>query len=407
MGFFDEKSKKRDRRLSRELADKNIAMQRETNALNKQMNDENNAFNRSLWYEQQEYNSPENQKQRLLAAGMNPYFSGDSAVDAGNTTNAPNMQTATFQAPQDNYADYINSLSAASLNNTNEAIAMANAIPDIAGKLGNVVEQFMSAPARVKSQKLTKDIISEQVGVARSDNKIRQLEAENMPEMLKSQIYNLNMTGYSSEKSAEKILAEIGNIPKQGRLMDKQSTLMEGQITQTAVATLHEFENTYGQYLTNKQTEIFLRYQEKEIRQQLAYMLAQTGNTVAATQLIYKQITGQDLSNKMQNWNLNFQQIKEVGMFLNGLSPEVRNTMMGSYGFGQYLSHADKKWLERYDHNAINIGIDNMRWQSVGLRNAAQGQGINNAINQVTAPAQVIGGYGQAVKPWFDMMFGK
>ena len=71
MGIFDEKSKKRDRRLSRELADKNIAMQRETNALNKQMNDENNEFNRSLWYEQQEYNSPENQKKRLLAAGMN------------------------------------------------------------------------------------------------------------------------------------------------------------------------------------------------------------------------------------------------------------------------------------------------------------------------------------------------
>lgn len=403
---MDTKAKKRDRKLARDLADKNIAMQRETNALNKQMNDENNEFNRSLWYEQQVYNSPENQKKRLLAAGMNPYFSGDSAVDAGNTSNAPNMQAATFQAPQDNYAEYLSSLSTASLNSTNQAIAMANAIPDIAGKFGSVVEQFMSSPARVKSQQLTKDILSEQVGIARSDNQIRNLEAENMPEIIKSQIYSMNMSGYSAEKSAEKIIAEIGNIPKQGRLLDKQYKLLDAQIHQTAVSTLHEYENTYGQHLTNKQSETYLKYQEKEIRQQLAYTLAQTGNTVAATQLIYKNITGQELSNRIQNWNLNFQQIKEVGMFLNGLSPEVRNTMMGSYGFGDYLSHADRKWLERYDRNAINIGIDNMRWQSVGLRNAAQGQGINNAINQLTAPAQVIGGYGQAVKPWFDMMFG-
>lgn len=63
----------------------NVALQRETNEQNYKIFKENQAWQEDMWNKQNEYNLPENQVQRLLAAGINPssVFGNGSATPAG------------------------------------------------------------------------------------------------------------------------------------------------------------------------------------------------------------------------------------------------------------------------------------------------------------------------------------
>lgn len=98
------------------IADKNIVMQKETNQMNRELTymanaqnykmfQEQNAFNLDMWNKQNEYNKPQEQVQRLLAAGINPATGLGQVSEAGSLQSAsPNAaQAATMQAPQSNY----------------------------------------------------------------------------------------------------------------------------------------------------------------------------------------------------------------------------------------------------------------------------------------------------------------
>lgn len=63
----------------------NVAMQRETNVQNYKIFKEQQAWQEDMWNKQNEYNLPQNQVQRLLAAGINPsaVFGNGSATPAG------------------------------------------------------------------------------------------------------------------------------------------------------------------------------------------------------------------------------------------------------------------------------------------------------------------------------------
>lgn len=80
----------------------NIAMQRETNALQYRMFNEQNMFNERMWNLQNEYNTPEAQAERLKAAGINPafVFGNGSVSEAGGVSSgaAPSL-TAPHQDP--------------------------------------------------------------------------------------------------------------------------------------------------------------------------------------------------------------------------------------------------------------------------------------------------------------------
>lgn len=58
--------------LSREQMEQQYKMFQEANAFNHQERLETQDYNRNMWYEQQKYNSPFNQSQRLALAGVNP-----------------------------------------------------------------------------------------------------------------------------------------------------------------------------------------------------------------------------------------------------------------------------------------------------------------------------------------------
>lgn len=99
--------------ISQHSANKaNLKSVADTNAMNYQIFQEQKAYQTSERLASQNYNSPANQRSRLTAAGINPYFALGQ-VDSGNTT----AQTApaaspmqAYQAPALDYGSLISSL---------------------------------------------------------------------------------------------------------------------------------------------------------------------------------------------------------------------------------------------------------------------------------------------------------
>lgn len=85
---------------SRDAARYQLQAQRETNRNNLQIARENNEFNERMWNMQNEYNSPEMQRARLEAAGLNPYLMLDGG-SAGVAESAPTADTSGTQVAPD------------------------------------------------------------------------------------------------------------------------------------------------------------------------------------------------------------------------------------------------------------------------------------------------------------------
>lgn len=85
---------------SRDAARYQLQAQRETNRNNLQIARENNEFNERMWNLQNEYNTPEMQRARLEAAGLNPYLMLDGG-SAGVAESAPTADTSGTQVAPD------------------------------------------------------------------------------------------------------------------------------------------------------------------------------------------------------------------------------------------------------------------------------------------------------------------
>lgn len=85
---------------SRDAARYQLQAQRETNRNNLQIARENNEFNERMWNLQNEYNTPQMQRARLEAAGLNPYLMMDGG-SAGIAESAPTADTSGTQVAPD------------------------------------------------------------------------------------------------------------------------------------------------------------------------------------------------------------------------------------------------------------------------------------------------------------------
>lgn len=85
---------------SRDAARYQLQAQRETNRTNLQIARENNDFNERMWNLQNDYNTPEMQRARLEAAGLNPYLMLDGG-SAGVAESAPTADTSGTQVAPD------------------------------------------------------------------------------------------------------------------------------------------------------------------------------------------------------------------------------------------------------------------------------------------------------------------
>nr|QJB21373.1 MAG: DNA pilot protein [Microvirus sp.] len=103
----------------------NLQIARETNASNQQLAEKQNQWNLDQWNRENEYNSAAAQKQRLIDAGMNPYWSSVTPGTAQNVQSAPmaNQQIAHVEKED----------------------ALANAIPNAANSAFNAIMQGATA----------------------------------------------------------------------------------------------------------------------------------------------------------------------------------------------------------------------------------------------------------------------
>lgn len=84
---------------SRYAARKQLQAVRETNAANLQIAQQNNAFNERMWNLQNDYNTPEKQRARLEAAGINPYLMLDGSSTGVAQSSPTADQSGTQVAP--------------------------------------------------------------------------------------------------------------------------------------------------------------------------------------------------------------------------------------------------------------------------------------------------------------------
>lgn len=103
----------------------NLQIARETNTSNQQLAEKQNQWNLDQWNRENEYNSAAAQKQRLIDAGMNPYWSSVTPGTAQNVQSAPmaNQQMAHVEKED----------------------ALANAIPNAANSAFNAIMQGATA----------------------------------------------------------------------------------------------------------------------------------------------------------------------------------------------------------------------------------------------------------------------
>jgi hypothetical protein len=85
---------------SRDASRSQLEAQRETNRNNLQIARENNQFNERMWNLQNEYNTPQMQRARLEAAGLNPYLMMNGG-SAGIAESAPSADTSGTQVAPD------------------------------------------------------------------------------------------------------------------------------------------------------------------------------------------------------------------------------------------------------------------------------------------------------------------
>lgn len=85
---------------SRDAARYQLQAARETNQTNRDIAEQNNKFNERMWNLQNEYNTPEMQRARLEAAGLNPYLMLDGG-SAGVAESAPTADTSGTQVAPD------------------------------------------------------------------------------------------------------------------------------------------------------------------------------------------------------------------------------------------------------------------------------------------------------------------
>ncbi|QCS36954.1 DNA pilot protein [Tortoise microvirus 33] len=103
-GLFGSKSSKKanqsNERLAAQQNEYNLQYQANEFAQNQKMSDLEYQRNLEQWHLQNEYNSPAQQRQRLVEAGLNPNLVyGSGTASAGNATGSPQYQAARYKAP--------------------------------------------------------------------------------------------------------------------------------------------------------------------------------------------------------------------------------------------------------------------------------------------------------------------
>lgn len=195
--------------FSKKSANKqNIAMQRETNALNYQMFQEGNEFNRQMAFDmfnaENEYNLPKNQVKRLLDAGLNPALAGENATA---TTGNGDASTPSAAAASPMVAPQVQPVGSPFQSVFANIEQLASAFEKVnRGNLDSAQKEFVLEQAKSEQLKQinqdTQNAILQAYGMAKADAEVQK-----------------------TLKQISQIDAEITTLVKQGKLADAERRL--------------------------------------------------------------------------------------------------------------------------------------------------------------------------------------
>ena len=209
----------------------NLQIARETNTSNQQLAEKQNQWNLDQWNRENEYNSAAAQKQRLIDAGMNPYWSSVTPGTAQNVQSAPmaNQQMAHVE-PENALA---NAIPSAASNAVSSIVQLATAKKAMAdadtatanAKLANQEAEFNDSanPRRIIGMDLgnsSQQLGIEGQGLQNRNTELRNIQQEGLNTLTGLQIENdklnlkLNQEFGAKFKKAEldKLIAEKGQI---------------------------------------------------------------------------------------------------------------------------------------------------------------------------------------------------
>ena len=209
----------------------NLQIARETNTSNQQLAEKQNQWNIDQWNRENEYNSAAAQKQRLIDAGMNPYWSSVTPGTAQNVQSAPMAnQLMTHVEPENALA---NSIPSAASNAVNSIVQLATAKKAMAdadtataqAKLANQEADFNDSanPRRIIGMDLgnsSQQLGIEGQGLQNRNTELRNIQQEGLNTLTGLQVENekINLSlqkefgAKFKQAELDKLIAEKGQI---------------------------------------------------------------------------------------------------------------------------------------------------------------------------------------------------
>lgn len=327
----------------------NIALQRETNALNYQMFQEGNEFNRQMAFDmfnaENEYNTPAAQAQRLREANLNPAL---VAEGANATTGNGDASTPSSVSPPAIMAPQVQPVGSPFESIFDNVEKLASAFQKVSsGNLTKAQEEFVLEQAKSERLKQIGQDLSNKIqsafGMAAEDAKVKNLL-----------------------KDLEKKDQEISTAVSQGKLYDAERLLKEAQeISQKNQNKL--FDSTFEYVIQQEQEKVnLIRQNVKESEAREGEARASEKEHLAGAALKDEQKRTQEQETERRKIENRYADSIDAAAYA-GKRSEVLKNLREAYrtGYGLYdsvrdFSHSVLRRLGINPHNREFESLDDM-----------------------------------------------
>lgn len=281
--------------------DTNLTAVRETNQQNRELFNEQLAFTEKMWNQNNEYNTPEAQRARYEAAGINPYMALGN-INSGSATMASTPSAPQMQAGHVEPLRYGDALGAAAKDAilTYDSLRMHDA--QVSGQ--QLQNKVLSAEANLANAKAYEELLSLQ-----RDNRLK-LRQSNLSEVQKTNL----------EKEGEVLDYQLKRLSIESQYYDSiasannESAVAQAELhRQTAINM--QLQNEYQRVLTRMYPK--LTYAQISSLAASAAAAAESVNESKSRQKLntyeqkvkYYQALGYEIDNQLKHGNVKLQQL--------------------------------------------------------------------------------------------------
>lgn len=308
----------------------NLQAVRETNEQNKELFNQQLAFTEDMWNRTNEYNTPEAQRARYEAAGINPYMALGN-VNSGSASMATSPSTPQMQAGRIEPLRYGDVLSSSAQSAFQAYNAMRGTDAQVAGQ--NLQNKILSAQANLASAKAYEELLSLQ-----RDNRLK-LRQSNLTEQQRD---NLEKEGRVLDFNLKRMQIE-SNYYDTIATANSESAVAQAELhRQTAINM--QLQNEYQRVLTRMYPK--LTYAQISSLAASAAAAAESVNESKSRQTLntyeqkvkYYQALGHEIENQLKHGNVKLQQLGMPAAELQAMK--------------------DGTWLNVYKHHSVFRAFD-------------------------------------------------